>query len=76
MVHVALAAVEEQGIDAEVIDLRTLVPLDIEAIENSVRKTGRCLVVHEAPRTSASAPNLQPWCRSAASIISKRRSAA
>ena len=52
MVHVALAAVEEQGIDAEVIDLRTLVPLDIEAIEASVQKTGRCLVVHEAPRTS------------------------
>ena len=52
MVHVALAAVEEQGIDAEVIDLRTLVPLDIEAVEASVQKTGRCLVVHEAPRTS------------------------
>ena len=52
MVHVALAAVEGQGIDAEVIDLRTLVPLDIEAIEASVQKTGRCLVVHEAPRTS------------------------
>jgi 2-oxoisovalerate dehydrogenase E1 component beta subunit len=38
--------------DAEVIDLRTLVPLDLETIEESVRKTGRCLVVHEAPRTS------------------------
>ena len=52
MVHVALAAVEEQGIDAEVIDLRTLVPLDIETIEESVEKTGRCLIVQEAPRTS------------------------
>ena len=52
MVHVALAAAEEQDIDAEVIDLRTLVPLDIETIEESVKKTGRCLVVHEAPRTS------------------------
>jgi 2-oxoisovalerate dehydrogenase E1 component beta subunit len=52
MVHVALAAVEEQQLDAELIDLRTLVPLDIEAIERSVEKTGRCLVVHEAPRTS------------------------
>ena len=52
MVHVALAAVEEQGIDAEVIDLRTLVPLDIETIEESVKKTGRCVVVHEATRTS------------------------
>ena len=52
MVHVALAAVEENGIDAEVIDLRTLVPLDIETIEESVKKTGRCLVVQEATRTS------------------------
>ncbi len=52
MVHVALAAVEDNGIDAEVIDLRTLVPLDIETIEESVKKTGRCLVVQEATRTS------------------------
>jgi 2-oxoisovalerate dehydrogenase E1 component beta subunit len=52
MVHVALAAVEENGIDAEVIDLRSLVPLDIETIEESVKKTGRCLVVHEAPRNT------------------------
>ena len=52
MVHVALAAVEERGLDAEVIDLRTLVPLDIEAIEKSVEKTGRCLIAQEAPRTS------------------------
>jgi 2-oxoisovalerate dehydrogenase E1 component beta subunit len=52
MVHVARAAVEELGVDAEVIDLRTLVPLDIETIEASVKKTGRCLVIHEATRTS------------------------
>ncbi len=52
MVHVAKAAVEELGIDGEVIDLRTLMPLDIETIEASVRKTGRCVVVHEATRTS------------------------
>jgi 2-oxoisovalerate dehydrogenase E1 component beta subunit len=58
MVHVALAAVESQGIDAEVIDLRTLLPLDIAAIEQSVRKTGRCLVVQEAPRTSGFASEL------------------
>jgi 2-oxoisovalerate dehydrogenase E1 component beta subunit len=51
MVHVARATVEEMGIDAEVIDLRTLVPLDIETIEASVKKTGRCLIVHEATRT-------------------------
>ncbi|MEX1148180.1 MAG: alpha-ketoacid dehydrogenase subunit beta [Sphingomonadales bacterium] len=52
MVHVALAAVAEEGIDGEVIDLRSIVPLDIDAIEASVSKTGRCIVVHEATRTA------------------------
>ena len=52
MVHVTLAAIEELGVDAEVIDLRTLLPLDIETVEISIRKTGRCVVVHEATRTS------------------------
>jgi 2-oxoisovalerate dehydrogenase E1 component beta subunit len=52
MVHVALATAAAEGVDAEVIDLRTLVPVDIETIEASVKKTGRCLVVHEATRTS------------------------
>lgn len=52
MVHVALAAVEESGIDAEIIDLRTLVPLDQETLQTSVNKTGRCVVVHEATRTA------------------------
>ena len=51
MVHVALAAVAEQGVDAEVIDLRTLMPLDKPTIVASVRKTGRCLIVHEATLT-------------------------
>jgi len=51
MVHVAIAAVQESGIDAEVIDLRTLLPLDIETIVASVEKTGRCVIVHEATRT-------------------------
>ncbi|MGU4703896.1 alpha-ketoacid dehydrogenase subunit beta, partial [Burkholderia cepacia] len=46
-VHVSLAAAEETGIDAEVIDLRTLWPLDLDTIVASVRKTGRCVVVHE-----------------------------
>ena len=77
MVHVALAAVEESGVDAEVIDLRTLVPLDIETIEASVKKTGRCLIVHEATaHLAASAPSCRRWCRSAASTISRRRSSA
>ena len=52
MVHVAEAVAKDKGIDAEILDLRTLVPLDIEAIEESVKKTGRCLIVHEATRTS------------------------
>ena len=52
MVFVAEAAAEETGIDAEVIDLRTLLPLDVDAIVDSVKKTGRCVVVHEATRTS------------------------
>jgi 2-oxoisovalerate dehydrogenase E1 component beta subunit len=51
MVYVAEAAAEETGVDAEIIDLRTLLPLDMEAIEESVKKTGRCVVVHEATRT-------------------------
>jgi len=50
MVHVAEAAVKSTGIDAEIIDVRTLVPLDVETLAASVRKTGRCVVVHEATR--------------------------
>jgi 2-oxoisovalerate dehydrogenase E1 component beta subunit len=52
MVHVAIATAEAEGIDAEVIDLRSIVPVDIEAIETSVKKTGRCVVFHEATRTA------------------------
>ena len=52
MIHVAEAVLAEKGVDAEIIDLRTLVPLDIEAVEKSVQKTGKCLVIHEATRTS------------------------
>jgi pyruvate/2-oxoglutarate/acetoin dehydrogenase E1 component len=43
---------EEDEIDAEVIDLRTLLPLDTQAILESVRKTNRVMIVQEAPRTS------------------------
>jgi 2-oxoisovalerate dehydrogenase E1 component beta subunit len=52
MVHVAADTVAAMGVDAEIVDLRTLIPLDIEAIEASVKKTGRCLILHEATRTS------------------------
>jgi 2-oxoisovalerate dehydrogenase E1 component beta subunit len=52
MVHVALAAVQDSGVDAEVIDLRSIVPLDIETLTASVQRTGRCVIVHEATRFS------------------------
>jgi 2-oxoisovalerate dehydrogenase E1 component beta subunit len=42
---------EREGVDCEVIDLRSLQPLDVEAVVASVKKTGRAVVVHEAPRT-------------------------
>jgi 2-oxoisovalerate dehydrogenase E1 component beta subunit len=50
MLHVCIAAAESLGIDAEVIDIRTIVPLDEETLTNSVKKTGRCVVAHEATR--------------------------
>jgi 2-oxoisovalerate dehydrogenase E1 component beta subunit len=52
MVHVSEAAAEETGVDAEIIDLRSLLPLDVDAIQSSVEKTGRCVIVHEATLTS------------------------
>ncbi|MEM9705932.1 MAG: alpha-ketoacid dehydrogenase subunit beta [Pseudomonadota bacterium] len=51
MVHVSQTAASMADIDAEIIDLRSIIPLDIDAIEASVKKTGRCLIVHEATRT-------------------------
>jgi 2-oxoisovalerate dehydrogenase E1 component beta subunit len=52
LVHVAQAAARNVGIDAEVIDVRSLVPLDVETICQSVCRTGRCVIVHEATRFS------------------------
>jgi 2-oxoisovalerate dehydrogenase E1 component beta subunit len=52
MVHVAEAAVRLSGVDAEIIDVRTLVPLDVDTLCTSVCKTGRCVIVHEATRFS------------------------
>ncbi|MEM6454968.1 MAG: dehydrogenase E1 component subunit alpha/beta [Acidobacteriota bacterium] len=46
------ALAKEDGVEAEVIDLRTLVPFDDEAVQRAVRRTGRAVVVHEAQRTS------------------------
>jgi pyruvate dehydrogenase E1 component beta subunit len=47
----AAAAAEEEGRQLEVVDLRTLSPLDFETIRESVRRTRRAVVVHEAPRS-------------------------
>lgn len=53
--HQNMEAAEElkasHGVEVEVINLRTLCPLDVPAIVNSVKKTGRCVVAHEAPKT-------------------------
>ena len=50
MVHVVKAAAEEVGVDAEIIDVRSISPLDVDTLTASVNKTGRCLVAHEATR--------------------------
>jgi 2-oxoisovalerate dehydrogenase E1 component beta subunit len=50
MVHVCEAAARSLGLDAEIIDVRSMVPLDVETLVNSVRKTGRCVIAHEATR--------------------------
>jgi 2-oxoisovalerate dehydrogenase E1 component beta subunit len=50
IVHVARAAARLAGVRAEIIDLRTLFPLDVDTLTRSVEKTGRCLVAHEATR--------------------------
>ena len=54
MVHTALEAAQQsaqEGFDPEIIDLRTLLPLDTDTVLESVRKTGRVVIAHEAPRT-------------------------
>lgn len=50
LVHVAVAAVEATGVDAEIIDVRTIAPLDTGTLVDSVNKTGRCMIAHEATR--------------------------
>ncbi|GGH22634.1 alpha-ketoacid dehydrogenase subunit beta [Paenibacillus segetis] len=61
MVHTSVKAAEElekSGIKAEVIDLRTLVPLDIETIVNSIKKTNRAIVVQEAQKSAGLAAEI------------------
>jgi 2-oxoisovalerate dehydrogenase E1 component beta subunit len=48
MVHVCEAAAKQTAVDAEIIDVRSMIPLDEDTICSSVARTGRCLVVHEA----------------------------
>ncbi len=50
LVHVAKAAADEVGVDAEIIDVRSLAPLDVKTLVDSVNRTGRCLIAHEATR--------------------------
>ena len=55
MTHVCLEAAKraaEKGWECDVVDLRTLVPFDLDAVLDSVRKTGRAVVVYEAPKTA------------------------
>jgi pyruvate dehydrogenase E1 component beta subunit len=51
MMHKTLEAVSKIDVDAEVIDLRTISPMDRATVVDSVEKTGRCVVVHEAPKS-------------------------
>jgi len=52
MVYVAEEAARQSGVDAEIIDLRSLWPLDLDTLVASVKKTGRCVILHEATRTN------------------------
>src|SRR5439155_26519650 len=54
----AAAQLADEGVDAEGIDLRSLVPLDVDGVVASARKTGRVVIVHEAPRTAGLAGEL------------------
>src|SRR5438445_706939 len=61
MVHTCLEAAERavaEGFDPEIVDLRTLLPLDTETVTRSVRNTGRCAIVQEAARTSGFAAEI------------------
>lgn len=69
MVHKALAVANrlaDEGIDVEIIDPRTLVPLDTEAIINSVSKTGKLLIIHEACETAG-------WAGEIMAVVSSSR---
>ena len=56
---------KEDGASVEIIDLRTLAPLDLDAILASVGKTGRCVIAHEAPNTGS-------WAAELSALIAER----
>jgi 2-oxoisovalerate dehydrogenase E1 component len=60
-VHWALKATEELGIDAEIIDLRTLAPLDYETIEKSIKKTNKALILHEDTMFGGLGGEISAW---------------
>lgn len=68
MTHTCLKAAEQlalEGLEAEVLDLRTLTPLDIEAVTAAAEKTGRVLIAHEAPNTGS-------WAAEISALIHER----
>lgn len=60
-VHWAVAECKKQNIDAEIVDLRTLLPWDKEAVEAAVKKTGRVLIVHEDTLTGGIGAEIAAW---------------
>lgn len=58
LIHTAVDAAGQEGISCEIIDLRTLSPLDTETVIGSVQRTGRCVIVQEAPKTCGLAAEL------------------
>ncbi len=69
LVHVAEAAAAKAGIDAEIVDVRTMAPLDVETIAASVCKTGRCVIAHEATRFSGFGAELAATIQAAAASL-------
>ncbi len=60
-VHWALKVCEEEGIDAEILDLRTLLPLDYDAISETVKKTNRAILLHEDTMTGGIGGEIAAW---------------
>jgi 2-oxoisovalerate dehydrogenase E1 component len=60
-VHWALAACQEMGIKADILDLRTLLPWDTEAVARTTRKTGRVLILHEDTLTGGLGGEIAAW---------------